>query len=222
MSQTQNLFSFVSTLSGVQRFSLIKQVHAENVLEHTGMVAIFAMTIVSQINERTIMRRNEDKELEGAMKELIPIAAVLTNAIIHDFDETVTGDVVRPTKYFSKELRDGFHALEMDGIAKIADKLQLAFLSDRHARAKDGIVGYIVAFADLMAAVHRVWEEVLVNHNHHMVPCAHGMRKFLMKIIANRPASHFQFHKVLDEYSRELGDILDRVCAIKSEFVEMV
>lgn len=207
MTQIKNLFSFVSTLSGVQRFSLLKLVHKENVLEHTGMVAIFALTITKQVNKNL----PEEKQ--------ISIASVLQKAIVHDWDEVVTGDVVRPTKYFSANMRQEFKCLEKDGIARIAEDLDTPWLPNMHAHSKDNLEGYIVAFADLMAAVHRVWEEVLVFHNHHMVPPAQGMRKFLFSLYDKRPIE-FSNLPALAEYYDAMNGILKKVCSINSEYTE--
>ena len=78
-SSINSMFSLVTTLSGIRRFSLIKLVHQENVLEHTGMVAIFAYLIGARINAR--------------MEGMIDMERLLRKAIVHDFDECVTGVV---------------------------------------------------------------------------------------------------------------------------------
>lgn len=212
-STTQNLFSFVSTLAGVQRFSLLKQVHKENCLEHTGMVAIFAFVIAKRILDR------ETHYGEMATSTL-SLAEVLSKAIVHDWDETVTGDVVRPTKYFSKVLREEMRLAEVAGVQKIEAALSVPYLSTLHSEAKDGPAGYIVAFADLLAAVQHIWEEVLVSHNHHMAPAAHNTRKVFAALNADRPAATHSYHRVLDEYYEEASEMLLAVCAVKSQYVE--
>jgi 5'-deoxynucleotidase YfbR-like HD superfamily hydrolase len=214
-NKTKNLFSFVSTLSGVQRFSLLKQVHRENVLEHTGMVAIFALTIAHQINDRDTQRP-------------IDIGRCVSKAVLHDWDEAVTGDIVRPTKYFSKELRDEFLELEMDGIEKIGEKLEINQLFENWSVAKDKntMEGYIVCFADLMAAVHRLWDEVLVNGNARMIPSAKGMLEFLKKLMSDCPTNGtlntLVFGEVISEHYFEIREILESVARMPCEYREMM
>lgn len=210
-NKTQNLFSFVSTLAGVQRFSLLKQVHKENCLEHTGMVAIFVLTLGTQINER-----------DPGENIAVNMRIALSKAIVHDWDETVTGDVVRPTKYFSAALREEMYKLERSGMDNIAYKLEVSVLKNYHVTAKEGVEGYLVAFCDLLAATHRVWEEVLVNGNGHMIPCARPMGTVFSKMNANRPAATAAFHAVLDEHYTQAAGMLEAVSKLPQPYVEMM
>lgn len=218
--QIKNLYSFVSTLSGVNRFSMLKLVHKENCLEHTGMIAIFAYTIAEQINARILKETAKDRNAV----QLLDTGTVLLKAVVHDFDEAVTGDVVRPTKYFSTALRDEMKKLELHGIERIATKLDLPNLIEQHFDSKDleDRHGYIVAFADFMCAVHRLWEEVLCFNNTQMAHCAAHMHNALYNLNIKRPAAHMAFQKVLDEYYEEMNAILMLVRSTKqNEFVEM-
>lgn len=171
--RTANVFSFLTGLNGVNRFSMLKLCHNENVLEHTGMVVILAYLIAGKCNDR--------------MQEPLDYALVLEKALVHDFDETITGDVTRPVKYFSPELRKEFSKVEEAGIKNIERLLDCVGLAKAHADAKNEPEGYIVAYADLMAAIHRVWEEVLVYHNYHMIRPAANMQNVLIKLHATLP-----------------------------------
>jgi 5'-deoxynucleotidase YfbR-like HD superfamily hydrolase len=211
MSKTQNLFSFVSTLGGVRRFSLLKQVSPENVLEHTGMVAIFTLTLVAQMNEAI-----------GPNGPKINNYLALSKAIVHDFDEVVTGDVVRPTKYHSPTLREAFKAVEAEGVQKIASTLDLPGLPYMHSSAKDGLEGYVVAFADQMAAAHHVWSEVMVCGNMHMAQPARAMRDIFRKLTREIPdIMPLAASNVLDGYTVEILAMLDEVILLPNPFVSM-
>jgi 5'-deoxynucleotidase len=201
------IFSLVSRLSGIQRFSMLKMCHPENVLEHVGMVCIFCYIITDWLNQ---------------VEPNIDIGKVLTRAVVHDFDETITGDVPRPTKYFSKELRASMTQLEMNGIANLARKLHLATLVMDHAVAKEHKEGAIVALADIMAAIHRVWEEVLIYNNHHFVEPAKGMREVLVNV---REKSIGKFlpgqHYVIDVIIKDLDAVLTKVLQHPCELMEL-
>jgi 5'-deoxynucleotidase YfbR-like HD superfamily hydrolase len=79
----------IRRLSSVWRFSSIPVVFHENTAEHSFWVALYALIIHKEVNP-------EDNWLIG------PICA---KAISHDIPECVTGDIVRPFKYSTPELK---------------------------------------------------------------------------------------------------------------------
>lgn len=204
--QTANVFSFLTGMNGVKRFSMLKLCHDENVLEHTGMVVILAWLIANKC--RALLPDHDEFD----------IAAVLQRAIVHDFDETITGDVTRPVKYFSKELRAAFKPVEETGINNIVTLLQDESIAFWHANAKEDEEGYVVAYADLMAAIHRVWEEVLVYHNYHLIRPAANMTKVLYKL---QERLHSRMPRetwpVFEQLYQELMTILVRVTSLANQ-----
>ncbi len=163
--KTKELFSLVSGLSGVTRFSMLKMVHKETVLEHTGMIAIFAFVLGTRLNQIAGHEFN--------------IELLLKKAIVHDWDESVTGDIARPTKYYSNILRNELAALEAEGIEDISSELKLAALPQLHCQAKEGAEGCLVSLCDIACAIHRCWEETLVFNNMHFTLPAQRLRKVL-------------------------------------------
>lgn len=199
--EIKNLFSFASSLSGVNRFSMVKLSHPENVLEHTGMVCIFAYVLTQHINARIAHRGGH-----------LSLGTVLTRATVHDWDEVITGDIPRPTKYYSKELRECFVELERIGLRKIAAMLDTPNAITDHEHSKSGVEGAVVAVADLLAAVHRVWEEVFVYNNMHLVRPAHHMRRALIRK-----------HKVLGElYAEEDRQVCGVLCGVLEEGIDIL
>lgn len=160
----KSLFSVAHDMAAVQRFSRIRMVHPENVLQHTGMVCLFAYAIAC----RTMAR---------APRELKPldIGLVMCRAVAHDLDETITGDIVRPTKYFSEALRGELRKLEQSGIKSIGDAFGDEYLAIDWRNAKNGREGFIVKLADLLAAACTVYTEVRVTNNFAMVQPAPRM-----------------------------------------------
>src|SRR5262245_61049884 len=82
--KTRDLFSLVSSLSGVTRFSMLKMCHHETVLEHTGMMVCFCYVLGERLN--------------ACKPGTLDMGTLLSKATVHDWDETITGDVARPTK----------------------------------------------------------------------------------------------------------------------------
>jgi len=155
-------------MSAVQRFSRLRMVHPENVLAHTGMVCVFAYAIASTL-------------IEKGRRELRPLdlSVVLARAVVHDMDETITGDIVRPTKYFSGTLREELGKLEAEGISNIAAALGLPLIKPTFDFAKYGREGYVVKLADMLSALCTVYIEVCVVGNSAMMQAAQGMKRGL-------------------------------------------
>jgi 5'-deoxynucleotidase YfbR-like HD superfamily hydrolase len=199
----KSLFSVVHDLSAVQRFSRIRMVHPENVLAHTGMVCVFAYAI--------------GRSLQGkAPRDLKPLdmGAILGRAVAHDMDETITGDIVRPTKYFSETLRDELRKLEGTGIDNISTALDLHVLTGDFLRSKQGREGYVVKLADLLAALCTVYIEVRVLRNLAMVQPAQGVKRVLNSL---RPAENGKWKAeervIIDAIIDEAHELLEEIIA---------
>lgn len=169
------LFSLVHDMSAVQRFSRLRMVHPENVLAHTGMVCVFAYAIARKLND-----------CYRVQLPAIDVAWVMARAVVHDMDETITGDIVRPTKYFSAELRSELGRLETKGINNIALALDIPAIISDFTSAKQGREGFVVKLADLLAALCTTYIEVCVLGNTAMVQAAGGFS------IALRDAEHIE------------------------------
>jgi len=199
--KTKELFSLVSGLSGVTRFSMLKMCHRETVLEHTGMIAVFAYVLGTRLNQFAG---------KGIM---VHMGVLLSKAIVHDWDETITGDVARPTKYYSDTLRNELHRLETDGVQDIADLLEISNAAHHHADAKEGVEGYIVSLCDIACAIHRCWEEVLVYNNMHFVLPSQRLRMVLHKTHSRFAYEDFAKNQrdIIDSFVLDLNNILNKI-----------
>lgn len=192
------IFSLISSLGGVQRFSGMKLCHKENVLEHIGTVAIIAYALVEQCRQN------------GYDVTYSFMANVLTGAIVHDLDESFTGDVTRPIKYFSDTMRAEFKRAEKVAIDNLQEALEIKNLGTDYDTAKmpNDDAGTIVVFADLLGAVHRVWEEVFVYRNSIMIAPAVGMRNSVENLMSTR------LMQVDPSIRQTLSPIYERVLAM--------
>jgi 5'-deoxynucleotidase YfbR-like HD superfamily hydrolase len=207
----KNLFSVVHDMSAVQRFSRIRMVHPERVLEHTGMVCTFAYAIGRLLQTK-------------AHRELKPLdmGAVLGRAVMHDMDETITGDIVRPTKYFSDLLREELRRLEAKGIDNISTALDLHVMTGDFMRSKQGREGYIVKLADVFAALCTVYIEVRVCGNLAMVQPAANLKRLIASL---RPANSGKWNAeeiaLLDVLLDEALLLVNEVTALSSPLVSL-
>lgn len=160
-----NLFGVMSGLASINRFSMVRLSRQESVLEHIGMVVLTCYLLRNQIAQ--------DLGINLDMGQL------LSKAVIHDLDELITGDIARPTKYSSLELRASLAKLEVSGVAKIAEVLNDSFLAEHHRTAKDDADGLLVKVADLCAVVYKIWDEVIMQNNYLMVRQAIHVQGYL-------------------------------------------
>lgn len=201
----RSLFSLVHDMSAVQRFSRLRMVHPEHVLAHTGMVCVFVYAIVNRIAIKC----------PRALRPL-NMGLAMSRAVTHDMDETITGDIVRPTKYFSDVLRNELGRLERKGVGSIADALELDQLFGDFASSKAGREGFIVKIADLLAALCTVYAEVCVSGNMAMIQPATPMRGILdtfEKALHTLGLFSHDETKVIEELLLEARRALDEIQA---------
>lgn len=130
-------------MSSVIRYSSIPHGRGENVAEHTFYVVFYALLIA------------KDMEKEG---HKIDYYRLLVSAIIHDLDEAITGDIIRPVKYSSEELRDMLGNVADLYCRHTLHKLDLADaekLYDLWERARDPktIEGQILQVCDMLSVI---------------------------------------------------------------------
>jgi 5'-deoxynucleotidase len=163
MMNIVKLFSVSQSMSSINRYSQINLLHPESVLEHTGFVCFFTYLMCEEIN--------------ACCDDKIDVGVALERATFHDVDEVVTGDIPRPTKYFSKESERIFNEIANQGIDQIIEELDVdSFSGDiglkiktNWKNSKNGPEGSIVALADLAAVVYKIWEEVVLLGNKKLI-----------------------------------------------------
>ena len=130
-------------MSSVIRYSSIPHGRGENVAEHSYYVIFYCLLIA------------KDLEKDGYK---IDYYKLLVSATIHDLDEAITGDIIRPVKYSSKELRD-----QLEHVADVYCRHTLCKLDDGGAEelynfwelAKDpsSIEGQILQICDMLSVI---------------------------------------------------------------------
>ena len=207
---TTKAFSLASSLNGINRFSMFKLFHNETVLEHIGMVAMFCYLVGQEVNKLS--------------PDYVNMSTLLSKAVVHDIDETATGDLARPTKYYSTTMRQEMARFEAAGVANIANMFAQPAIFELHRTAKEGREGYIVAIADFACAAHRCWEEVLIFGNHALVGPAYNMQallpKFREQITNEMPNKIATFYA---DWLIEIEEVLQKVAAraVVSELLEL-
>jgi len=141
---TDILYGPLNRMRHVERFGGIPHLYAENVAEHSFWTAMIAMAITIETGQGTLM------------------GEVLAQALLHDVEESMTGDIVREMKYASPEVRAAIAAVEEEFAGRLFDTgTQVGgamWFHWLHAKGPTP-AGEIVALADLLCVLSYVRHE---------------------------------------------------------------
>ena len=151
MNQENNqysFFAFLSRMRHIYRWSLMRNVDRENIMEHSLQVAMIAHGL-AVINNK-VYNGNANPEKTALF------------AIYHDSNETITGDLPTPIKYFNPEIQTSYKGLEELSKDKLLSLLP-DFLQDYYKGIlfydETSLEGRLVKAADRICAYIKCVEE---------------------------------------------------------------
>jgi len=190
----------VDKLSCVSRFSSVHLSKGENALEHTGKVALLCLKIA------------KDLELEGFKLDK---GLLFEKALLHDIEESETGDIISPIKYSTVDIKKAFKIIE----GKIAKSIFNRILLNTNAyeiwlESKEGIEGSIVAFIDKISALYKIDYEVRCRGNLSMIDAISKTTIDSARDSFTRMRRRFPESESMNQISIEV----DSLCSRVSEF----
>ncbi len=102
-------FAFLNRMKYIKRWSLMRSVREENIMEHTQEVSVIAHALA--------LIRN--KVYGGS----VDISKVVLLAQYHEVGEVITGDLPTPIKYFNPEIKSAYKDLEKTASTKLLNML---------------------------------------------------------------------------------------------------
>ena len=102
-------FAFLNRMKYIKRWSLMRSVREENIMEHSLEVSILAHALAVIKN----------KKFGGSVN----IEKVVLLAQYHEVGEVITGDLPTPIKYFNPQIKSAYKDLETFASQKILDTL---------------------------------------------------------------------------------------------------
>lgn len=180
-------------LSTVKRYSQSTLNCPESVLEHTGMVCLLSFYI------GRIFEKNNVK---------INFKCLLEKSLFHDFDEIATGDVARPVKYHSQEMRNLFKELESKNMKEISEKSNDETIYLIWESAKSDFEGRIVSFCDFICVVEKLYDEIVNRNNLTMV---RYYSPDYFNSISHHTTSILNSHETLNNFPKEFKDLIDSI-----------
>lgn len=171
-------------LSHVYRYSSIPALRRENVAEHSWYVAFYSFLIAQDLISRG---------------QPVDLGKLLSRAIVHDLDESMTGDFLRVVKYSHPGLKSALDEVSVSMMNAISDDLKVG-ITDTWASAKaDDIEGMIVEVVDLARVLSYVVEEIK-SGNEHMRPIIGECIKYF-ELFIEKYSTHDGPGKVLVPYA---------------------
>lgn len=143
-----SFFAYLSRMRYIQRWSLMRNASAENIQEHSHMVAVIAHAL-GMIRRDVFHGDCEPDECAAA-------------ALYHDCSEILTGDLPTPIKYYSRQIQSAYKQVEALANEKLLNtlppELRASFedvmTGDKQSRTHD-----IVKAADKLSAYIKCIEE---------------------------------------------------------------
>ena len=147
-------FAFLSRMKHIKRWSLMRSVREENIMEHSQQVAVIAHALALLSNKYFGGNVNVEKTVLLAQ--------------YHETGEVITGDLPTPIKYFNPEIRDAYKDLEKNACVKILDMLPEDLREDYREyviQDESAEERRLVKFADRLAAYLKCVEEIKAGNS---------------------------------------------------------
>ncbi len=147
-------FAFINRMKYIKRWSLMRSVREENIMEHSQQVSVIAHALALIYN----------KNFGGN----VDVAKTVLLAQYHEVGEVITGDLPTPIKYFNPEIKTAYKDLEVKAcerlIAMLPDNLKADY--EEYILPDHGTLEYkIVKYADRISAYLKCVEEIKAGNS---------------------------------------------------------
>lgn len=210
-------FSAIHKMSTTQRYSNTHLAQREDILSHTGSVTMLVASMVTNFTSNIdLMIENYGTSWTSPDAELL-ISRALLKSVVHDVEEVITGDIVRPVKYHSPEMLEQFKSLE--SVAAQSVLKDLGFDSTAFTvwdTAKSGLSGTFVKVADIISVVYKIYTECVMCGTYSILKACPEMHKYLHEISqyiekVYKPSEKPLTYKFFYDIIRDSSDLLSTV-----------
>ena len=147
-------FAFLGRMRFIKRWSLMRSVREENIMEHSQQVAVITHALV------LIGKKYYGKTYD--------VEKAVFYAQYHEVGEVVTGDLPTPIKYFNPEIKTAYKAIEKNACDKLLSQLpeELSEEYRKYVFPDETSEEYkIVKVADRLAAYLKCVEEITAGNS---------------------------------------------------------
>ena len=146
-------FAYLNRMKYIKRWSLMRSVKEENIMEHSQQVAVIAHALAVIKN----------KEFGGNVN----VEKVVLIAQYHEVGEVITGDLPTPIKYFNPEIKSAYKDLEQKACEKILSFLPESLVEEYQKYILPDINSEeyrLVKSADRLSAYLKCIEEIKMGN----------------------------------------------------------
>lgn len=143
-----NFYAFTDRMKYIKRWSLMRSVRDENIMEHSQQVAMLAHALAI-INNKVYGGKADAEKC-------------VMYAVYHECGEVMTGDLPTPIKYFNNSIHGAYKSLEDKACDKLLDMLPDELKEEIAVYVKpdtDSLEHRLVKAADRLAAYIKCLEE---------------------------------------------------------------
>ncbi len=147
-------FAYLNRMKYIKRWSLMRSIREENIMEHSQQVAVLSHAL-ALIN---------NKMLGGN----VSVEKVVLLAQYHEVGEVITGDLPTPIKYFNPEIKTAYKDLEEKACQRILGMLPEALKGEYEKYVLPDTDTYeykLVKAADKLSAYLKCVEEVKAGNS---------------------------------------------------------
>ena len=147
-------FAFLNRMKYIKRWSLMRSVREENIMEHSQQVAVIAHAL-ALINNK----------IYGGN---VNVEKVVLLAQYHEVGEVITGDLPTPIKYFNPEIKAAYKDLEKNASERLLGMLPETLQGEYREYIlpdEEGEEYKLVKCADRLAAYLKCVEEVKAGNS---------------------------------------------------------
>lgn len=147
-------FAFINRMRYIKRWSLMRSVREENIMEHSHQVAVIAHALA--------LIKNKVYGGDVCVEKAVLLAQY------HEVGEVITGDLPTPIKYFNPEIKSAYKDLEEVASRRILNTLPESLKGDYEAFVLPDENCYeykLVKAADRLSAYLKCVEEVKAGNS---------------------------------------------------------
>ena len=148
-------FESLRRINHIRRYSSYPVLRQENVAEHSFWCSFYAYTIGLEINQKN-------------KTEIVNIGILLEKAMLHDLEESQTGDMIRTFKYADEVARERLKIVEK-GLLKKAllfhEEVGEHIMKSWESSKDETIEGKIVSFSDLICVYLYCFDEIKIGNS---------------------------------------------------------
>lgn len=145
-------FAYIGRMKYIKRWGLMHSMIRENILEHSGMVAIVAHGLATIANVE--------------FGENLDVNSITVKALFHECSEVITGDLPTPIKYHNEDISSAYKNLESIANDKLVAQLPANMTGIYSSILGDNVSGEhrYVKYADQLCAYIKCIEETSMGN----------------------------------------------------------